>query len=91
MAKLEKFGLRPYRKLDGTPLVGVKTDIDSSGDYCYFPRRFSKTINNWFCNRLLKYIYYGCFNRCFYKIQQREAYIQKQLSWLNRASDITVS
>ena len=25
--QVEKFGLRPYRKLDGTPLVGAQIDI----------------------------------------------------------------
>ena len=48
--QLEKFGLRPYRKLDGTPLVGAQNryKIANGYRYCYFPRRFSKTINYWY-------------------------------------------
>jgi hypothetical protein len=36
----EKFGLRPYRKLDGTPLVGAQNryTIASNHIYCNFPR-----------------------------------------------------
>jgi hypothetical protein len=33
--QLEKFGLRPYRKLDGTPLVGAQNRY---------------TIKAWLCN-----------------------------------------
>ena len=36
----EKFGLRPYRKLDGTPLVGAQNRYTiASGTHCDFPRR----------------------------------------------------
>ena len=37
----EKFGLRPYRKLDGTPLVGAQNRyVRLKAGYCYcnFPR-----------------------------------------------------
>ena len=37
----EKFGLRPYRKLDGTPLVGAQNRYTIASGYsdCDFPRR----------------------------------------------------
>ena len=48
--QLEKFGLRPYRKLDGTPLVGAQNRYKIANGYAtaIYPRRFSKTINRWY-------------------------------------------
>ena len=37
--QVEKFGLRPYRKLDGTPLVGAQNRYTIASGYAL---RFSK-------------------------------------------------
>ena len=39
--QLEKFGLRPYRKLDGTPLVGAQNRYKIAHGYAL---RFSKEM-----------------------------------------------
>ena len=45
----EKFGLRPYRKLDGTPLVKLKTDIRLQVAMltAIFQGDLVETINKW--------------------------------------------
>ena len=69
--QLEKFGLRPYRKLDGTPLAGAQNRYkiaDNSGT-AIFQGDLVRPLTNGTITRAAgntSYAVVGVFNGCFY-------------------------
>ena len=66
--QLEKFGLRPYRKLDGTPLVGAQNryKICIRNTTAIFQGDLVIPCNNWKYYKtrtagIIRYSCYGCF------------------------------
>ena len=69
--QLEKFGLRPYRKLDGTPLVGAQNRYKiANGDAtAIFQGDLVRPLTTGFVTRAAgntSYAVVGVFNGCFY-------------------------
>ena len=69
--QLEKFGLRPYRKLDGTPLVGAQNryKIASGSATAIFQGDLVRPLTNGTVTRAAgntSYAVVGVFNGCFY-------------------------
>ena len=69
--QLEKFGLRPYRKLDGTPLVGAQNryTIASGSATAIFQGDLVRPLTNGTVTRAAgntSYAVVGVFNGCFY-------------------------
>ena len=69
--QLEKFGLRPYRKLDGTPLVGAQNryKIAPGDSTAIFQGDLVRPLTTGFVTRAAgntSYAVVGVFNGCFY-------------------------
>ena len=69
--QLEKFGLRPYRKLDGTPLVGAQNryKIAPGASTAIFQGDLVRPLTNGTVTRAAgntSYAVVGVFNGCFY-------------------------
>jgi len=69
--QLEKFGLRPYRKLDGTPLVGAQNryKIADNSATAIFQGDLVRPLTNGTITRAAgntSYAVVGVFNGCFY-------------------------
>ena len=69
--QLEKFGLRPYRKLDGTPLVGAQNryKIAPGDSTAIFQGDLVRPLTNGTVTRAAgntSYAVVGVFNGCFY-------------------------
>ena len=69
--QLEKFGLRPYRKLDGTPLVGAQNryKIASGSATAIFQGDLVRPLTNGTVTRAAgntSFAVVGVFNGCFY-------------------------
>jgi hypothetical protein len=69
--QLEKFGLRPYRKLDGTPLVGAQNRYKIANGYgtAIFQGDLVRPLTNGTIVRSVgntSYAVVGVFNGCFY-------------------------